>query len=215
MKRRRAGLHLARDLDAPVRAVVGDLELDLRRLHAQHLTELGGEVGGPTAGLAAEDGLHRLALALVTPRSSSRKPMSAVVPSSQMLPSKSRDRREVEPVEGDVAEVALVDVPDEHSVAVALRGRLGEGARAGDRALADVEPVPAQMPTRNVGHGAHLHRARRLARLRSSHRGRGRSTAGGWHSRERAAALRPSYAATGPGGSRTGSCRAPAPAARR
>src|SRR5206468_10455860 len=131
--------------------IVGDLELDLRRLHTEHLSELGGEAGRPASRLTAEDRLHRLLLALVRARieEEAHVRLRVLVPDVPLEPG---DGGEVQPVQADIPEAAFVDVPDEDAVAVALGGWLGERAGAGHRPLADVDPIPDQMPARNLGH---------------------------------------------------------------
>ena len=68
------------------------------------------------------------------------------------VPLEGAERDNVQPVEYDVAVPPLVDMPGEDALAVALTGRLGERARARDRAFADVEPVAGQRPLRDLGH---------------------------------------------------------------
>jgi hypothetical protein len=58
----------------------------------------------------------------------------------------------VEPVQPHVTEAAIADVPGQHPLAVVVRGRLSEGAGAGNGAAADVEPVAHQAPLPNLGH---------------------------------------------------------------
>src|SRR5262249_30115382 len=62
------------------------------------------------------------------------------------------ERDDVEVVEPHVSEVPVTDVPGEDAVAVALGRRLREGTRTRNPALAHVEPVPGEMPLRDIGH---------------------------------------------------------------
>src|SRR5439155_1735203 len=80
------------------------------------------------------------------------------------------ERDHVQVVEPDVAELPVTDVPGEDALAVALARRLREGARARDRAFADVEPVALEVP---------------LGRLRSKGRTTERETMGVPRSRRR------------------------------
>jgi len=64
--------------------------------------------------------------------------------------------REVEPVEYDIAEPAVVDVPHQDPVAIAFGGRLRKRAGTGHSALAGVEPFPLRVPIRDLGHLGHL-----------------------------------------------------------
>ena len=132
--------------------VVGQLELDRRRLHAADLADRLGEGARPPTGLAAEDRLQRLALGVV----------GAVVEVDPERRLRARpdvalelaDRQDVEVVERHVAEAALADVVGEDADAMVVRRRLGELARAGDVAAADVEPIALGVPLRDVGHRA-------------------------------------------------------------
>jgi hypothetical protein len=54
----------------------------------------------------------------------------------------------------DVAVMVLADVPKQHRLAKTVVGHLGEGARAGNRAAAVVEPLAGDVPIRNVAHPA-------------------------------------------------------------
>src|SRR3954453_4013930 len=62
------------------------------------------------------------------------------------------DPHEAQIVELNVAVMALADMPEQHRLAEAVIRRLCEGARAGDRAAAVVEPVAHNVPTRNIAH---------------------------------------------------------------
>src|SRR5205807_4545815 len=73
------------------------------------------------------------------------------------------ERHDVEPIERDAAVTALSYVPDQDAVAFAERRWLGEFARTGDVALADVEPVTLGLPLRNVCH----HGSPRLRTMRA------------------------------------------------
>ena len=64
------------------------------------------------------------------------------------------DPHKAQVVEFDVAVMALADVPKQHRLAKTVVGRLGEGARAGNRAAAVVEPLAGDVPIRNVAHPA-------------------------------------------------------------
>src|SRR5207248_1583318 len=64
------------------------------------------------------------------------------------------DPHKAQVVEFDVAVMALADVPKQHRLAKTVVGRLGEGARAGNRAAAVVEPLACDVPIRNVAHPA-------------------------------------------------------------
>ena len=62
------------------------------------------------------------------------------------------DPHKAQIVELDVAVMALADMPEQHRLAEPVIRRLPEGARAGDRAAAIVEPVADDVPIRDVAH---------------------------------------------------------------
>src|SRR5581483_4842637 len=66
------------------------------------------------------------------------------------------ERDDVQVVEPRLAVVPLADVPGEDTLAGAVGRRLRERAGAGNRALADVEPVAGRAPARDLGHHASL-----------------------------------------------------------
>src|SRR6185295_10748931 len=127
-----APLRLPGNLHPPVGEIVGDLEVDRGELDPAHLLDQLREAGGPAAGLTAPDRLDGLA--------------------GPDVPFKAADSHYVERVERDVAVVSLADVPGEDAVALPVVRGLGESAATGDAAPADVEPVAAESPARNLGH---------------------------------------------------------------
>src|SRR5690348_9000897 len=62
------------------------------------------------------------------------------------------DPHKAQIVELDVAVMAFADMPEQDRLAKAVIRRLAEGAGAGDRAAAIVEPVADDVPIRNVAH---------------------------------------------------------------
>jgi hypothetical protein len=62
------------------------------------------------------------------------------------------DPHKAEIVELDVAIMALADAPEQHRFTKTVIRRLRKSARAGYCAAAVVEPVPDDMPARNVAH---------------------------------------------------------------
>jgi hypothetical protein len=53
--------------------------------------------------------------------------------------------------------VPLADVPSKHALTVVIGRGLGELARAGDVAPADIEPITHHMPLRDVACSAGVH----------------------------------------------------------
>ena len=140
--------NLARNGRAPGGEVGRDFELDRRELDAAHLGDFLRELSRPAAGLAAEDRLQRLALLRVGARVDEDAHRRLGIDPDVAL--EAADRDHVEPVERDVAEAPVTDVPGEDPLADARRGRLREFAGAGDVAFANVEPVAVRVPTRSV-----------------------------------------------------------------
>src|SRR4029079_9060721 len=100
-------------------------ELDGQVFVAADPVDRAGESGGPAAGLAAEDRLQGLALtlarALVDEHAHHRFRLARPYVALER-----GDGGDVQPVERDVAVVALLHVPREDSVALPFVGRLGE-----------------------------------------------------------------------------------------
>src|SRR5439155_19172518 len=163
-ERFRARRGLAGHLDGPVGEVVGDLEGDRRVLDPAHLADRLGEFSRPAAGLTPEDRLQRPTLRLVGALVDvdAHRRLRLARPEVAL---EGAERDHVQVVEPDVAEVPLVDVPGEDALAVPLARRLRERARAGDRAVADVEPVAFEMPAGNVGHAYFFARVGRILLL--------------------------------------------------
>src|SRR5512143_871736 len=151
-ERVRLRLHLAGNRRAPGPEIVRHLELDRDEVDAAELGDTPRELRGPASGLAAEDRLQRVALPGVGARvdeDGHRRPGAG-----PEIAFKVTERDDVESVERNLAVGALAHVPGENAVAVAERRRLGELARTGNVALADVEPVAVELPLRDVRHRA-------------------------------------------------------------
>jgi hypothetical protein len=157
LRRRGAGQRLGAppglpgNLDAPPGEVVVDLELDRGELDTTHVVDQLGECARPAAGVAAEDRLERLALALVGPLvdEEPHRRLGLAGPDVALERAHSHD---VQPIQLHVTVAPLAHVPGEDAVAFPVVGCWGEGAAAGHPAPADVEPVSRQPPARNPGH---------------------------------------------------------------
>src|SRR6185295_17093973 len=147
-----APLRLPGNLHPPVGEIVGDLEVDRGELDPAHLLDQLREAGGPAAGLTAPDRLNGLALTVVGSLVDEEPHRGVDGLAGPDVPFKAADSHYVERVERDVAVVSLADVPGEDAVALPFVWCLGESADTGDPAPADVEPVAAESPARNLGH---------------------------------------------------------------
>src|SRR5436190_20949326 len=136
-------LDLADDLDAPMSEIGSDFVGDLGALDAAALPPPGEafvDPAGKTAGAAADDRRKRRHL----PVAGMFVDIHAANPSRLSCPEvalPTADAHKAQIVEFDVAVMALADVPKQHRLAKTVVGRLGEGARAGNRAAAVVEPL--------------------------------------------------------------------------
>src|SRR5262249_35158945 len=147
-------LHLAGDLGSPAAAIRCDLERDARALDAADLPAFGEERGDESrkaADLAAENVQKRPGLARIGALidEDTRAPLDRSGPEIAFPPA---HPDEAQAVEIHVAVVAAPDVPEQHRLAEAIVRRLREGARAGHRAAAMVEPVPRNAPAGRLCH---------------------------------------------------------------
>jgi hypothetical protein len=149
-----AGVHTAGDLRAPEREVVGDLEGDRDELDAAHVGHDLGELGGPSAGVAAEDREQCLPLAFVGAFVDEDPDFGLTFTGPRVAGESAIERDDVEAGEFDITVPTFVDVPSHRAVAVAGRRRLGERTGARDAALADIEPLALGVPVRDIGHRA-------------------------------------------------------------
>src|SRR5439155_23944407 len=108
-------------------------------------------MSGPAADASAEDHLQRFALALVGAFVDEHRHRCFRLPFPE-VPFEDAERHHAKSVEAHGAVVPFTDVPREDAPAVATGGRLGEGARTWNAALARVEPVALNAPFRNVCH---------------------------------------------------------------
>jgi hypothetical protein len=141
-------------ISVPQGAVGRDLEGNMRAFDAADLSAFGehpGDESGKSSDLAAENPGKNVRLALVGALVNEDAGSSPGLSGPKVaLPSPDPDKAQM--VEVDIAEVPLPDVPKQHRFAEAIIRSLGEGARAGDRTAAIVEPVSGDVPAGNLGH---------------------------------------------------------------
>src|SRR5690606_25380223 len=112
-------------------------------LRVEHLPEL----RRPSARLTAENGPERGTLLLVRAFVEEHRGVRIGVGTCPGVAGEGAEHQDVQTIEPHVTEAAFPDVPDQHTLTVAVGRGLGERAGARYGALAHVEPVAGQAPT--------------------------------------------------------------------
>src|SRR5690242_6688532 len=127
------------------------MEVDASELHPSYFSNKIRECPRPAANTSPKDHLQRVPLTLVGSLIDEDRHRRFRL----SFPNVSRERAErhdAQSIQANVAVISGTDMPCEDTFAIAGRRRLSKGTGTGNTAIARVEPIASDMPTRNFSH---------------------------------------------------------------
>jgi hypothetical protein len=131
------------------------MEVDASEFHAAYFADKIRKCPGPAADTSPKDYLQRVPLTLVGSLIDKDRHRRFGL----SFPNVSRERAEshdAQSIQANITVVSCTDVPCEDTFTIAGCRRLGKGTGTGNTAVARIEPIASDMPTRNFGHNTSL-----------------------------------------------------------